>query len=101
QEAVKIRRQLAKTRPDAFLPDLAMSLGALSRTLSAADQHVEAANAAREGLAAITPFAEANAAAFGDLARALCRDHVEASEKAGIKPDEELLNRVIKALILE
>ena len=97
-EAVEIKMQLAKTRPDVFLPDLAKSLGTLSQTLFSADQYVQAANAAFEGLTAIAPFVEANAAAFGDLARNLGRDYMEASEKAEIEPDAELLNRVVRAI---
>jgi tetratricopeptide (TPR) repeat protein len=98
QEAVDIRRALANERPDAFLPNLAMSLGAMSQTLVGAERFAEAAAAAREGLEAIAPFAEAQPQAFGGLAGALARAHVEASEKAGAEPDLALMERVAKAL---
>jgi tetratricopeptide (TPR) repeat protein len=98
QEAIDIRRRLAETRPDAFLPDLATSLGALNATLAAAGRHGEAAAAAREGLAAIASFVERHPQAFGDLAQALARDHVAACEKAGAKPDKELLGRIAHAV---
>ena len=98
QEAVDIRRRLAELRPDAFLPDLARSLGTLGQTLATAERHAEAAAAAREGLAAIEPLAARHLDAFGGLARALGRDHLEACERAGIEPDTELLGRVARAL---
>jgi Tetratricopeptide repeat len=44
QEAV----DLAETRPDAFLPDLAASLGTLGRALATAERYAEAAVAAPE-----------------------------------------------------
>jgi tetratricopeptide (TPR) repeat protein len=98
QEAVDIRRALAKDRPDAFLPDLAMSLGAMSQTLVGAGRNREAAEAAREGMAAIVPFVEAQPRAFGDLAGALGRSHIEACESAGIEADAALLERIAAAL---
>ena len=51
QEAVDIRRRLAQTRPDAFLPDLASSISVMSDVLAALDRHDEAARMATEALA--------------------------------------------------
>jgi TIR domain len=98
QEAVDIRRALAKDRPDAFLPDLASSLGALSQSLAGAERQGEAAAAAREGLALIAPFVAAQAEAFGGLARALVQLHSAACKAAGTEPDGALLQRVARAL---
>jgi len=97
QEAVDNYRRLAQTRPDAFLPDLAMSLGAFSRALAAAERHGDAAAATHEGLMAIAPFVERHAHAFDYLARALYRDYLAACEKAGTEPDQALLERVAHA----
>src|SRR6266436_392434 len=97
-EAVDIRRRLAHTCPDAFLPDLARTLAAQGRTLSQAERHSDAAGAFREALAVIAPFVERNAWAFVDLARALAGDHTAACEKAGILPDIALIERVLAAL---
>ena len=80
------------------MPDLATSLGALGQTLAAAERHGDAAAVARDGLAAIMPFAERHAQAFGDLARALAQIYLTACEKAGIEPDVALLERVGRAL---
>jgi hypothetical protein len=63
--------RLAQSRPDAFLPDLATSLGVLGKALAAAERYREAAAAAHEGLAAIAPFVERHPRALSDLARAL------------------------------
>src|SRR5262249_19648768 len=98
QEAVDIRRRLAQTRPDAFLPDLAMSLGVLGAGLAAMERHGEAAAARREGLAASSTFVERHRRVCGVIARALGRDHLAACEKAGVEPDQTLLERVARAL---
>ncbi len=93
-----IYRRLAETRPDAFLPDLAMSLGALGQTHLGAGRNEAAATAFEEGLTAIAPFAEQHPQAFGDLARGLGGDYIEACEKAGTEPNGALLQRVARAL---
>ncbi|MGH6937271.1 MAG: tetratricopeptide repeat protein, partial [Methylocella sp.] len=48
QEAVSIRRDLARARPQAFTPDLAMSLNNLAAMLSALGRREEALAAAQE-----------------------------------------------------
>src|SRR5262249_8737309 len=95
---VDIRRCLAQSHPDAFLPTLAMSLSALGKALLAGDRAREAAAATREGLTAIAPFVERHAKVFSNLAAALARDHRNASDAAGIEPDIELVERVERAL---
>jgi hypothetical protein len=62
-----IRRRLAETRPDAFLPDLPMSLGALCNTLASAGRHWDAAAARLEGLTLIAALVERRPQAFGHL----------------------------------
>ena len=98
QEAVAIRRRLAETRPDAFLPDLATSLGARGQALTQEERHADAAGAFHEGLAIIAPFVERHVQAFGDLATDLSQDYDTACEKAGIARDTALLERVGRAL---
>jgi hypothetical protein len=70
----------------------------MSQILATTGQHAEAADAAREGLAAIAPFVEAQARAFGSLTRALSREHIQAAQQAGREPDVALLERVARAL---
>ena len=97
-EAVRIRRQLAAARPDAFLPDLAMSLGARGNVLLGMERHADAAASFREGIEALRPLFQRVPAAFASLMRALCRDYVEASKAAGQQPDLELLQPVVAVL---
>jgi hypothetical protein len=94
QEAVDIYRRLAQSRPDAFLPNLAMSLGRHGRALAAAERHADAAAAAREGLMTIAPFVERYPQVFGELTRALTQDYLSACKKSGKEPDQALLARV-------
>jgi tetratricopeptide (TPR) repeat protein len=95
---VDIYRRLAESRPDVFLPDLAMSLGALGTAYLTAEQYEAAAEAFAEGLALVTPFAERHPQAFGDLVRGLGQDYIQACEKAGWEPDAALLERAARAL---
>jgi hypothetical protein len=89
---------LAETRPDAFLPDLALNLGAQGHSLARAERHTDAAAAFGEGLAVIAPFVEGHVEAFAGLASALRQEYIAACEKAGVAPDAALLKRVTRAL---
>jgi tetratricopeptide (TPR) repeat protein len=98
QEAVDIRRRLAQTRPDAFLPDLARSLSVTSDILAALERRVEAAQAAHHALELLTPFFERYPEAYGGLARTIGGDVLRYSEAAAQAPNMELLERVARAL---
>ena len=72
QEAVDIRRRLAETRPDAFLPNLATSLNNLGLYLSELGRREEALAASQEGVDIYRRLAETRADAFlPELARGL------------------------------
>jgi hypothetical protein len=72
QEAVDIRRKLAKSNAQAFLPNLAGSLSNLGLRLSALGQREKALEAAQEAVDIRRKLAEANAQAFlPDLAMSL------------------------------
>ncbi|MGP1255285.1 MAG: tetratricopeptide repeat protein [Kiloniellales bacterium] len=72
QEAVDLYRDLADARPDAFRPDLAMSLNTLANRLSELGQHEPALNAAQEAVDIRRDLADARPDAFtADLARSL------------------------------
>jgi tetratricopeptide (TPR) repeat protein len=58
QEVVTIRRTLAKTRPDAFLADLATSLNNLSAVLSALGRREKALAATEEAVTILRTLAE-------------------------------------------
>ena len=71
-EAVEIYRRLAVARPDAFEPDLAMSLNNLGAELSGLGRREEALAATEEAVDIYRRLAEANPAAFlPDLASSL------------------------------
>ncbi|MGB2985621.1 MAG: tetratricopeptide repeat protein, partial [Phycisphaerae bacterium] len=71
-EAVGHYRKLAEARPDAFLPDLAMSLNNLSNRLSNLGRREEALEACNEAVGHYRKLAEARPDAFlPDLARSL------------------------------
>ena len=72
QEAVKIYRQLAQQNPQAFLPDLAMSLNNLGYMLSELGRREEALAATAEAADLYRDLARANPQAFlPDLAMSL------------------------------
>ena len=72
REAVEIRRQLAAAQPDAFLPDLAMSLNNLANLLSDVGQRSDALAAIREAVEIRRQLAAAQPDAFlPDLAMSL------------------------------
>ncbi|MBM4046430.1 MAG: sensor histidine kinase, partial [Planctomycetes bacterium] len=72
QEAVALYRKLAAERPDAFLPDLAMSLNTLANRLSALGRREEALTHAQEGVTLYRKLAAERPDAFlPDLAMSL------------------------------
>ena len=72
EEAVGHYRALAEARPDAFIPDLALSLNNLANRLSALGRREEALTAAEEAVGHYRALAEARPDAFiPDLASSL------------------------------
>ena len=98
QEAVDFYRRLAQARPDAFMPDLAMSISVTSDALAALDQQAEAAQAADQALEILAPFVERYPDTYGRLARKVMADVLRYSEAAAQAPNEALLERVARAL---
>ncbi|MEM6945491.1 MAG: hypothetical protein AAF565_17240, partial [Pseudomonadota bacterium] len=97
EEAVALRRTLAAARPEAFTPNLAMSLGALGQVQRQTDPAL-AAQTFADGLQRIAPLLEAVPEAFSGLATALFNDLKAASEEAGAQPDAALVARIEAAL---
>jgi len=92
EEAVRIRRALAEANPDAFLPDLAMSLSVLGDCLEGMERHTEARDAAAKSLRALAPFFTRLPGVFDGLAKATVRDYILRSQRLGLEPDLELLS---------
>jgi len=89
-----VYRELAAANPQAFLPDLAMSLGAHGTVLRGLERHAEAVDAFGEGVRALTPFFRRLPRAFAGLMGALVDEYLNACQAAGREPDEELLGVV-------
>ncbi len=94
EEAVKNYRELAGRNRDAFLPDLAMSLGALSQVHVARQEHDRAHDCLKEGLELIVPLYELLPAAFVSLTLQLANDYRAACEQTSQAPDQSLLDRI-------
>jgi len=93
KEAADIRRKLAEKNPQAFLPDLARSLGVYGNTLLGLERYGEAADSFSEGLELLAPFFGKHLQAFSDLASFLKQLYLEACQKAGQEPDADLLQK--------
>jgi len=91
EESVAIRRKLAASNPQAFLPDLAMSLGSFGSILQAMELHEEAARAFAEGLHHLAPFYRDLPLAHSRVGKGLVQVYLQACQKAGLEPDAALL----------
>jgi len=98
REAVRIRRQLAAQRPDAFLPDLAMSLGSKGAVLREIGNAAEAAATFREGVECLKPLFLRWPKAFRPLVRSLVVEYFRACETAGLEADSDLLGDIVPLL---
>ena len=90
EEAVELRRRLAQERPDAFTPDLAMSLGALGAILKQGDQGAGRDRFA-EAIALLSPLFLRLPQAFAPLMGALRHDYLDCCQQLGEAPDAALL----------
>ncbi|MFN7056798.1 MAG: hypothetical protein ACK4SV_14660, partial [Hyphomonas sp.] len=88
QEAADIRRTLAAARPDAFLPDLAISLNNLGDQRLACGEHDAAIEAYTECARVLKPFADALPAVHGSLFETNNRDLIAALKSKGQSEDE-------------
>ena len=73
QEAVEVYRGLAAARPDAFLPDLAMSLNNLGNRLSELGRREDALEATQEALDLLWPFYERYPARYAQWTATILR----------------------------
>ncbi|MBY0277661.1 tetratricopeptide repeat protein, partial [Candidatus Binatia bacterium] len=98
QEALTIRRRLAKARPDAFEPYLAMSLNNLGNMLSELGRREDALDAAREAAEVLWPHTMRLPGGFDAWLKVIAANYVRRCEEAGVDPDEALLTRIGEAL---
>jgi tetratricopeptide (TPR) repeat protein len=98
QEAVELRRALARANPDAFTPDLASSLGVLGSVLEGNERAVEARASFAEGIGLLTPYFLALPAAHQPVMAWLVQEYQRLSETLGKPPDAALLGPVLPVL---
>ncbi len=80
EEAVSIRRELAKSSSDTFLPDLARSLHVLGSCLRAVSRPQDTTEAFREGIQILEPFLDAFPDAFRRLAAGLAKGYLDVGD---------------------
>lgn len=97
EEAVQIRRMLAEKSPDRYEPDLARSLGVLSRVKMHSEPQAAAAYF-HEGIITLRRLFILRPRAFVPLMGALVREYLASCEAAGIEADEALLAPIVKVL---
>ena len=98
EEAVRIRRGLAAQRPDAFIPDLAMSLGAKGAILDANGERSQARDCFREGIVCLKSLFLRLPVAHRRLMLGLVGGYVRACQAAGSEPDGALLYDLLEPL---
>jgi len=96
REAVALRRDLAAQRPDAFRPDLAMSLWVLADCLDAVDRREDGLVANAEAIVTLTDLFRRSPAAFGHRIRGMVKEYVERCEKLEREPDMRVLGAEIE-----
>jgi tetratricopeptide (TPR) repeat protein len=109
-ESYALYSDLARQRPYDFLPELAMVLGARSDTLNSLNRHEDAANSAREGLAAVIGMlpkldemlggqdAALMPPALLNRVRMLAGAYIQACQKAEVGADLGLLQHAVHLL---
>ena len=94
-EAVALRRELAAQHPDAFRPDLAMSLMVLSRCLDEFDRQEDGLASNAEAIATLGTLFQRVPTAFVELIGQIVLDYLARCEKLGREPDKVLLSPVV------
>jgi hypothetical protein len=95
---VRLRRTLAAARPDAFTPDLAVSLAVLANCLEATGRDDDALAANQEAIDTLRPPFLAVPPAFAHWMLPMCQQYFERCERLGREPDGELLAPIVEAL---
>jgi tetratricopeptide (TPR) repeat protein len=99
EEAVTLRRDLARSRPDAVIPDLAASLNNLANRLNSLGRREEALKTAGEAVRALAPFFLRHPAAFGSWMLIFVGNYLQHAGALGQTPDEEILRPIVEMLI--
>jgi len=94
-EAVDTHRQLAQARPDAFLPDLAMSLAVLGQNT---DDPTQSIALFHEAITHLRPLFLQLPEAHRSLMSQLCQVYVSLCETHSTAPDLALLDPIVEKL---
>ena len=95
---MRLRRVLAAARPDAFTPDLAMSLSVLGDALEAGGRVAEAVPHDEEAVRLVGPYFLSRPGVFVGPMVTYVRDYVRRCEAAGQEPDWGLLGPIVEKL---
>jgi tetratricopeptide (TPR) repeat protein len=97
QESVEIYRQLVEQEPQAFLPELAVSLNTLGNCFFKVGRWEEALQTCEEAVRALLPFFRALPAAFADRMQTMVENYLRACREVGKTPDARLMEEVRRA----
>jgi hypothetical protein len=97
-EAVAIYRDLASQRPDAFRPDLAISLSAYANCLDALGWSGKAIAADVTAIVTLSPAFVARPAVLRYWMLQIVRQYYHLCERLGVAVDEALLAPIVDAL---
>ncbi|MEM9294119.1 MAG: hypothetical protein AAGD01_20750 [Acidobacteriota bacterium] len=95
---MEIRRSLASSRPDAFLPDPARSLSVLHDRLVEVDRPTAALAAIWEALDHLEPFFRGHPAAFASLISVIVQRTEQTAEACGEPVDHARLEAIREIL---
>ena len=98
QRALEIRERLAASNPDAFAPELAMSLGAMGSIYRGLSRNIEAQKSFEKGVAVLKRGFVDHPGAFSSLMNNLLKDYIRMSELIGKYPDKILLKPILNEL---
>jgi tetratricopeptide (TPR) repeat protein len=96
--AVEIYEKLSQKNPDAFEPDLAMSLGAMGAIYLADDNAAQAEACFMRGVQVLSRLFQKTPGAFAGLIANLSKDYLKSCEQAGKEPDVALLTPIAEQL---
>jgi tetratricopeptide (TPR) repeat protein len=98
REAAELYRALAAQRPDAFRPDLAMSLWVLADCLDAVDRRDEGLAANAEAITELSGLFQRHKRTFAGQIAGMAQEYLRRCETLGREPDEQLLAPVAAGL---
>jgi tetratricopeptide (TPR) repeat protein len=97
EEATQIYRDLAAARPDAFRPNLALSLANLANRLFDLGRRQDALAAAKEAVSTLGPFFLAHPAAFSSWMGSIVHVYSRLSDDLDQRADTAILQPVLEA----